>query len=81
MNNSISIFTLCLILFNVNFVSACTKCSDNPNPVSYPIADGTFIQDNLVGKWDDAQWQKEAWHIKGSRDALPGFCTHLAYQK
>lgn len=64
MNKSISISALCLIILTASFVSACTKDENKPNQLSYPIADGTFIQDNLVAKWDDAQWQKELGYLK-----------------
>jgi hypothetical protein len=64
MNKSISISALCLILLTASFVSVCTKGENSPNLVSYPIADGTFIQENLVAKWDDAQWQKELGFLK-----------------
>lgn len=64
MNKSIPIFTRCLIILTVSFASACTKSSNNPGPVPYPIADGTFIQDNLVANWDDTQWQKELGILK-----------------
>lgn len=30
----------------------------------YPIADGTFIQDNLIAKWTDARWQQELAALK-----------------
>jgi len=64
MKNLITIFSACWILLTVNIVSACSKTEENPNSVSYPIADGTFIQDNLVAKWDDARWQKELGFLK-----------------
>lgn len=64
MNKTISIVALCLIILAVNFVTACTKEEKPANQVSYPIADGTFIQDNLVANWDDAQWQKELGSLK-----------------
>jgi len=53
-----------LIILTASFVSACTKDENKPNQASHPIADGTFIQDNLVAKWDDAQWQKELGFLK-----------------
>jgi hypothetical protein len=53
-----------MILLTANFVSACAKGENSPNQVFYPIADGTFIQENLVAKWDDAQWQKELGFLK-----------------
>lgn len=64
MKKTISIAALSLIILTVNFVSACTKDENRPNKVSYLIADGTFIQDNLVANWDDAQWQKELGFLK-----------------
>jgi len=64
MNKTISIVALCLIILAVNFVTDCTKEEKPTNQVSYPIADGTFIQDNLVANWDDAQWQKELGFLK-----------------
>ena len=30
----------------------------------YPVADGTFIQNDLVRNWDDNQWQKELAALK-----------------
>jgi len=31
---------------------------------SYPVIDGTFIQDNLVANWNDSRWQKELNALK-----------------
>jgi len=31
---------------------------------SYPIIDGTFIQDDLVANWNDSRWQKELNALK-----------------
>lgn len=64
MRNSISIYLLYLIFLTINVVSACTKSADKPLSDSYPIADGTFIQDNLVSQWDDTRWQKELGVLK-----------------
>ncbi|OFX30924.1 MAG: hypothetical protein A2W92_07270 [Bacteroidetes bacterium GWA2_42_15] len=44
--------------------SACVKNDDGSLPDSYPIADGTFIQDYLVAQWDDTRWQKELGYLK-----------------
>ncbi len=52
------------MFLSTDITSACTKSSDNPNPASCPIADGIFIQDDLVARWDDAQWQKELAALK-----------------
>lgn len=43
---------------------ACTDSSEVSPPASYPVADGTFIQDQLVARWDDAQWQNELAALK-----------------
>ena len=60
MRNSVSIYSMCLIFLTINVVSACSIQKENdPQPDSYPIADGTFIQDYLVAKWDDDRWQSE----------------------
>lgn len=58
------IYFLCCICFFVSTVSACSKDTDKSVPTSYPIADGTFIQDYLVANWDDARWQKEFTVLK-----------------
>lgn len=33
----------------------------------YPIADGTFIQSDMVEKWDDAKWQSEFNYLKQAK--------------
>ena len=60
----ISIVAVCWLLSTGFLVSACTKNSDSPAILAHPIADGTFIQENLVANWDDAQWQKELGFLK-----------------
>jgi hypothetical protein len=34
-------------------------CIQKPKKISYPIADGTFIQNDLVAHWSDKHWQQE----------------------
>lgn len=53
-----------LIILIANSFVACSDSREDSHPVQYPIADGTFIQDNLVAQWDDAQWQKELAALK-----------------
>ncbi|MDP4206943.1 MAG: hypothetical protein Q8859_13225 [Bacteroidota bacterium] len=48
----------CLLLI-LTVASANKKLRGNYPVKSYPIADGTFIQDNLVANWDDTRWQQE----------------------
>lgn len=44
---------------------ACSNAGEETSETkSYPIADGTFIQDYLVAKWDDEQWQNELGFLK-----------------
>ena len=56
-----------IILISI-IILACKRSEDNSSNSSkpYAIADGTFIQDNLVANWDDAQWQKELGYLKGA---------------
>lgn len=64
MRNS-SIYLLSWIFLAIsNILPACSKEKDDPLSVSYPVADGTFIQDYLVAEWDDARWQKELGYLK-----------------
>lgn len=37
--------------------------TDNSNK-KYPIADGSFIQDDMVEKWNDSKWQSEFNYLK-----------------
>jgi len=55
------LYCICLLVCEV---SACTNDSAETLPESYPIADGTFIQDFLVANWDDVRWQKELVILK-----------------
>ena len=52
-----------IVLISI-ILMACKRSEDNSwnNSKLYPIADGTFIQDYLVAKWDDAQCKK-SWDI------------------
>lgn len=54
----------CFILLSATVFVACSDIPDDSTSVQYPIADGTFIQDNLVSRWDDTQWQKELAALK-----------------
>ena len=42
------------------------RCKENTTAgaTDYPVANGTFIQDNLVQNWDDAKWQQELNALK-----------------
>ncbi len=62
MRKSIFIVSVCWLL--LTGILACSQNQDTPEVLSYPIADGTFIQDNLVANWDDNRWQKELEVLK-----------------
>lgn len=64
MCKSISIYLLCCLCLFVSSVSARSENSDKELPTSYPIADGTFIQEDLVAHWDDAHWLAEFASLK-----------------
>ncbi|HEY8784147.1 MAG TPA: DUF4434 domain-containing protein [Mucilaginibacter sp.] len=49
-------FLFCSLLIKVNVIAQ--------DKSSYPVIDGTFIQDNLVANWNDARWQKELNALK-----------------
>ena len=52
-----NILLFLLFLFIVDLLSAqCIK--------KYPVADGTFIQNDLIAHWDDARWRKELNTLK-----------------
>lgn len=59
---------LFLIFVNITsfcIVYSCSKQDDYPSPESHHlIADGTFIQEYLVARWDDSQWQSELADLK-----------------
>lgn len=52
-------FSLLLVLLISRLITACEKGDEPTVSLQYPLADGTFIQDYLVARWDDARWQKE----------------------
>lgn len=54
----------CFILLIATVFLACSNLPEDSPSVAYPIARGTFIQDNLVSRWDDAQWQEELAALK-----------------
>ena len=60
-----------LLILLCTFFVACNKDNEPPpepelEPVDYPKAEGTFIQDWLVSNWDDARWQEEFRVLKGA---------------
>lgn len=54
----------CCLFWVLSVASACKGSGDINPPKSYPVADGTFIQDNLVANWDDTRWQNELRALK-----------------
>lgn len=64
MLSSIPKLVFCLMILIATSLMTYSDNLKNPQTGKHPVAEGTFIQDNLVSRWDDAQWQKELAALK-----------------
>ncbi|SHF89338.1 protein of unknown function [Mariniphaga anaerophila] len=57
-------FAFAYLIFLIIISFGCNSAENTPPQKSHPVATGTFIQDNLIARWDDQRWQQELAMLK-----------------